>query len=70
MGRRRGGGTAVPCGSRREQVLPHVAAHRVEQVDRSGMEAPHLLATHDLAVDVALLDQQRVLAHVLHLERQ
>jgi hypothetical protein len=34
------------------------------------MEAPHLLATHDLAVDVALLDQQRVLAQVFHLHGQ
>jgi hypothetical protein len=32
------------------------------------MEAPDLLASGDLAVDVALFDQEGVLANVLHLE--
>src|SRR5579875_1094434 len=32
------------------------------------MEAPHLLAADDLAVDVALLDDQRPLPDMAHLE--
>ena len=43
---------------------------RVEQVDRPRVKAPYRLAGNDLPVDVSLLDQQRVAAHVADLERE
>lgn len=64
MARRPGGGIAARCG------CLNVAPDGIEQVDRAGMESPHFLAAHDLADDVALLDQERVLANVLHLQRE
>jgi hypothetical protein len=51
-----------------KQLLPHVAPHGLEHVDCAGMEAPDFLASDDLALDVALLDQEGVLANVPHLQ--
>lgn len=41
-----------------------------EEVDRPRVKAPHLLAGDDLSVDISLLDQERVAAHVADLERE
>ena len=52
----------------RNQVVAQVPSYRVEQVDRPRVEAAHLLAAHDLAIDIALLDQEGVAPHVSDLE--
>ena len=39
-----------------DHVLTDISSNRVEQVDGPGVEAAYLLAAHQRAVDVALLD--------------
>lgn len=53
-----------------EHVVTHVTTYGIKQIDRSRMEAAHLLVTDDSAVGVALLDEQRVSPHMSALERK
>jgi hypothetical protein len=69
-GGRRGVGEKPLPDSVSEHVLTHVAAHGIEQIDRSRVETAYLLTADDPAVDVALFDEQRVAPHMSALERE